>query len=72
MIQTAAALPDVLRRYVERSLPEGPIPRQMGITEEGEMWLKSHGLGMRFTATQFFAVERVAFSWRASFPAPDL
>jgi hypothetical protein len=32
------------------------------------MWQKPGGRGMRFTASQRFAVERVAFSWQARFP----
>jgi hypothetical protein len=32
------------------------------------MWLKPGGRAMRFTATQFLAVERVAFAWQARFP----
>jgi hypothetical protein len=64
-----AELPSLLRRYVERSLPaDRPVPRQVRITQEGEMWQKPGGRAMRFNATQHFAVERVAFSWQARFP----
>jgi len=45
-----------------------PFPRQVRITQRGEMWQKPDGQAMRFTATQFLAVERVAFSWQARFP----
>jgi hypothetical protein len=61
-------LPDLLRRHVERSLPDGPVPRQVRIMQEGHMWQKPGGRAMRFTARQFFAVDRVAFSWQARFP----
>jgi hypothetical protein len=61
-------LSGVVRHHLERSVPKGPVPRQMRIRQEGEMWLKPGARGMRFTATQFFAVERVAFSWQARFP----
>jgi hypothetical protein len=61
-------LPGVVRQHVERSVPKGPVPRQMRIRQEGEMWLKPGARGRRFTATQCFAVERVAFSWQARFP----
>ena len=59
----------MLRRYAERALPaDTPIPRQVRITQRGEMWQKPDGRAMRFTATQSLAVERVAFSWQARFP----
>jgi len=61
-------LPDLLCRHVGRSLPDGPVPRQVRITQEGHMWQKPGGRAMRFTARQFFAVDRVAFSWQARFP----
>jgi hypothetical protein len=62
-------LPPPLRQYVERALPlDQPVPRQVRITQQGEMWQKPDGRAMRFTANQFVAVERVAFSWRARFP----
>jgi hypothetical protein len=32
------------------------------------MWLKPDGRSLRFAATQWLAVDRVAFSWRARFP----
>ena len=44
------------------------MPRQVRITQRGEMWLKPDGRAMAFTAIQSFAVERVAFAWHARFP----
>ena len=43
-------------------------PRQVRIMQKGEMWLKPGGRATRFAATQSFAIERVAFWWRARFP----
>src|SRR5919108_31860 len=58
-----------MEAYAERALPaDTPIPRQIRITQRGEMWQKPDGRAMRFTATQSLAVERVAFSWQARFP----
>jgi hypothetical protein len=57
-----------MRRHVERALPGRGVPRQVRITQRGEMWLKPGGRGMRFLASQSFAIERVAFWWRARFP----
>ena len=63
------ALPVVVQRHLERALPRDPAtPRQVRIMQEGEMWQKPGGRAMRFTASQRFAVDRVAFSWRAHFP----
>jgi hypothetical protein len=36
------------------------------------MWLKPGGRSMPFTAVEEFAVEEVAFSWRARFPIVPL
>ena len=59
----------MLRRYAERALPgDQPSPRQIQITQRGKMWQKPDARAMRFTATQYLAVERIAFSWRARFP----
>jgi hypothetical protein len=58
-----------VQRYVERALPGGrDAPKQVRITQEGEMRQKPGGRALRFTASQRFAVDRVAFSWRARFP----
>lgn len=65
----AGRLPGPLRRHVERALVSGgPVPRQVRITQRGEMLLKPGARARRFTATQRFAVEHVAFSWNAHFP----
>jgi hypothetical protein len=64
----AAGVPALVRRHVERAVDDVPPPRQVLITQEGEMWLRPGARGMRFAATQRFAVERVALSWRARFP----
>jgi hypothetical protein len=62
-------LPELVRRYLARSLQgDRPPPRQVRITQEGEMWQKPGGRAMRFSAGQRFAVDRVAFSWQARFP----
>jgi hypothetical protein len=64
-----ATLPLPVRRYFERSLPSGSaVPRQLRIGQEGQMWLKPGSRAMRFTATEVFAVDRIAFSWQARFP----
>jgi hypothetical protein len=64
----AAELPTAVRRHVERALSSRAAPRQVRISQRGEMWLKPGGRGMAFLATQSFAIERVAFWWRARFP----
>ena len=38
------------------------------VRQIGEMWMKPGGRSMSFEATEDFAIERVAFSWRARFP----
>jgi hypothetical protein len=59
----------LVQRYVERALPgDRYAPRQVRITQEGEMRQKPGGRALRFTASQRFAVDRVAFSWHARFP----
>jgi len=67
-VPSAACLPEVICRHVERALPPGASGREVRITQRGEMWLKPGGRAMRFQATQSFAVERVGFWWRARFP----
>jgi hypothetical protein len=61
-------LPDLVLRYLERAVPTGPVPRQVRITQTGEMRKAPDARPMRFTATQSFAVDRVGFSWQARFP----
>ncbi len=62
------ALPAAIRRHLARSLPDGPMPRQLRLEQEGEMWLTPGGRARRFRAVERFAVERVAFLWEARFP----
>jgi len=62
-------LPELVRRYVECSLSDhGLVPHRVRITQEGQMRQKPGGRALSFTATQDFAVDRVAFSWIARFP----
>jgi hypothetical protein len=62
------ALPELVQRYLERSLPpDGAAPQRLGITQVGQMWQEPGARAMRFTARQRFAVHRVAFAWRARF-----
>jgi len=62
-------LPELVRSYLARSLPRGTtVPGTVRVQQTGEMWKKPGARAMRFQATEEFAVERVAFSWRARFP----
>jgi hypothetical protein len=62
-------VPALVRRYLARALPSGEdVPRHVRVGQAGEMWQKPGGRGLRFTAVEEFAVEQVAFSWRARFP----
>jgi hypothetical protein len=62
-------LPKLVRSYLARSLPRGTtVPAMVRVQQTGEMWKKPGARAMRFQATEEFAVERVAFSWRARFP----
>jgi Family of unknown function (DUF6544) len=61
-------LPALARRYFARALPSaGSVPRQVRVTQEGEMWLKPGGRALPFRAVEDLSVEEVAFSWRARF-----
>lgn len=72
-MRAADQLPPLVRRYLERALPTGaPTPRQVQIKQSGEMFRRPGARAMRFTATERFAVERVAFSWKARFPIAPL
>lgn len=67
------ALPMLVRRYLDRALPAAAsVPRQVRITQVGEMRQKPGGRWLRFSAVQELAVETVAFSWRARFPIAPL
>jgi hypothetical protein len=64
-----AHLPDLIRSYLARSLPsERTVPAKVRVHQTGEMWKKRGARAMAFEATEDFAVDRVAFSWRARFP----
>lgn len=65
---SGAEVPELVTRYLERALPAGDsFPREVRVTQMGEMWQKPGGRPLRFTAVEEFAVEEVAFSWRARF-----
>jgi hypothetical protein len=58
-----------MRRYLERALADDrAVPRQVRVAQEGRMRQKPGGRELAFTAAERFAVDRVAFSWRARFP----
>lgn len=62
-------LPELVRSYLARALPaEGRVPAIVRVRQTGKMWKKPGGRPLRFQATEDFAVDRVAFSWRARFP----
>ena len=62
-----------MQRYVDRALAPGSrVPSCVRITQAGEMWLKPGGRALRFEAVEEFAVDEVAFSWRARFPIVPL
>jgi hypothetical protein len=68
-VTSKAEVPVLARRYLDRALPGGAsVPRRLRIGQEGTMRLKPGGRPLRFTAVEEFAVEEVAFSWRARFP----
>jgi len=65
----SAQLPELVARYLERSLPaSGAVPAVVRVQQTGEMWKRPGARAMRFEATEDFAVDSVAFSWRARFP----
>src|SRR6266542_3258254 len=68
-----AEAPTLVRRYVERVLPPGGrLPRRVRIRQTSQMWRKPGGRRLPFTSVEEFAVEEVAFSWRARFPVLPL
>jgi hypothetical protein len=72
---TAADAPALVRRYVDRALPaggSGDNPRKVRVTQIGEMRQKPGASWRCFTATEDFAVDEVAYSWRARFPIAPL
>ena len=61
-------LPDLVRAYLEHAVRSArPTPAQVCITQTGTMWSKPGARPMHFAATERFAVDRVAFCWRARF-----
>jgi hypothetical protein len=61
-------LPAALEPYIERALQDlDNVPRRIRTRQVGQMWLKPGSKPKRFTAVQEYAVDRVAFVWRASF-----
>jgi hypothetical protein len=67
--QNLESLPAPIRRYLEHVLPAGPgDATRVRIEQTGEMTLRPGSKPRRFTATEEFAVGRVAFAWRARFP----
>jgi hypothetical protein len=68
-MKETAHLPELVRLFLTRSLPLDPaVPLTVRVQQTGEMWKKPGARAMAFQATEDFAVERVAFSWRARFP----
>ena len=66
-------LPEPVRRYLARNLPdERTSSGRVRIKQEGEMWQKPGARPMRFTAVEEFAVDTLAFTWRARFPLVPL
>jgi Family of unknown function (DUF6544) len=61
-------LPTIVRRFVERNLPEGPLPTFTRVSQRGRMWKAAGSKPMLFTGVAEYQVRRVAFSWRAKFP----
>lgn len=65
---TAAALPELVRRHLERALAaDAGRPRRVRIEQTGEMRLKEGGRWLPFRAVEELAVAEVAFVWRARF-----
>ncbi len=62
------SVPSLVERYLERALPAGSAPaRRIRIEQTGEMRLKPGGRWLRFTASETFETEHVAFAWSARF-----
>lgn len=63
------SLPKLVCGYAERALGTGPRAADaLRLMQVGEMVLKPGARRRPFTATEEFAVDHVAFSWRARFP----
>lgn len=64
-----ARLPPLVRGYAQRVLANQPqAPRTVRVAQLGEMVLKPRTAPRRFSAIEEFAVDRVAFAWKARFP----
>jgi hypothetical protein len=57
-------LPAMVRRFVERNLPERALSDLTRVSQRGGMWRSSGSKPMGFTAVAEYGVRRVAFSWR--------
>ena len=69
MAVEVSSLPALVRRYVEAVLPGGSgTGTRVRIEQVGDMTLKPGSRPRRFTATEEFATDRVAFEWTARFP----
>lgn len=69
MNASAERLPEPVRRFLARSLPhERAVPAFVRVRQTGRMWKEPEARAMPFTAVEEFAVDRVAFRWRARFP----
>ena len=63
------SLPEPVRRYAESAIPAAArAARKMIVTQVGAMVLKPGKRPLRFAAVEEFAVDAVAFAWRARFP----
>lgn len=58
--------PELVRRYIERNLPDDQSPAGVRLSQVGEMQLKA-GRWSPFRASQTMAVDRVEFAWHANF-----
>jgi hypothetical protein len=66
-------LPALVERYAERALRNAACAvKQVRVTQTGEMFKRPGARAMRFTATERFAVDRVAFLWEARFAIAPL
>ncbi len=69
----AHTLPPLVQRYLERAiLRDCPVPAHVRVVQTGQMWRRPGAKPMRFTAIEEFAVDTVAFSWRARFAVAPL
>jgi len=68
-LEAGPQLPELVRAYLARTLPAGlSAPTAVRVRQSGEMWKHPGARPMPFEATEEFACDRVAFSWRARFP----